>query len=118
MAAARRPLKQFERNLVLRNDALGEFSPTNWTISISSPAAPINRLSQADRLTFEHEFGHLLHYFTTYIGLTDLWYWAQILAVLERPPTHGQAPEAHVTAQAADVLSLARQQQILAIDEF
>ena len=99
---------------------LGLFSTIQWSITATPANLPptFADLSAVDRVTFAHEFGHLLHYFTTYLGLTDLLPWARVLAVLSSRATPGQTEEAHVTAQAAEVLTLARQQQLLQIDDF
>ncbi|HJK90535.1 MAG TPA: hypothetical protein RMH26_07310, partial [Polyangiaceae bacterium LLY-WYZ-15_(1-7)] len=67
-------------------------------------------------MTLSHEFGHLLHYFTTYVGLRDLEYRAAMHQVLATE-AGGRSPEEHRTEQARDVLALARAQQRLTIDD-
>jgi len=100
-------------------DALGSFSLNAWSISLSGPCPPTPEdLDEEARDTLSHEFGHFLHYFTTYAGLLDLRAWARALAVLVEGPRAGESPEQRVNRQAAAVLSINRAKQVLSIDDF
>ena len=96
---------------------LGSFSPQTFHICLRSPNRPkLSDMSPEVRLTFFHEFGHLLHYLTSYIGLKDLRYWAETIDVLKNPP-QDLTPEEKVTWQSERILGLARNKQTLSIDD-
>lgn len=96
---------------------LGSFSPLTFHISLGAkPVANLTALPQPHRATFEHEFGHLLHYATSYFGLTDLLHWAKTIEAITSPRP-GLSAEDAVTAAAADVVTLARLQQRYSIDD-
>jgi hypothetical protein len=100
-------------------NTLGSFSPSSWLILLGCGYVPtLGELSTNDRVTLEHEFSHLLLQFTTYAGLLDLRFWGRTLVVLESPCRPEQSAEEHVTEQAQGVLAIARERQVLAIDDF
>jgi len=96
---------------------LGSFSPESFHIRIGcdNPDS-IDKLSVEDQLTFNHEFGHLLHYLSSYMGLLDLKYWGQMLEVIEWKDST-LSPEQVVTRQSEKIIEIARQKQIISIDD-
>lgn len=107
------------RRLFNESALLGSYSPATWIIRLNCPyvATPTD-LSAQDRATLSHEFGHLLHSFTTYAGLLDLRFWARALNILDGSRLPGESAEQYVTRQARDVIDVNRARQILAIDDF
>ncbi|HZS38882.1 MAG TPA: hypothetical protein VFF06_18745 [Polyangia bacterium] len=101
-----------------RRELLGTFSPKIWTINISGPPVrAIERLGDQRRRTFDHEFGHLLHYFTSYLGLLDLSYWLRCLRILTERDPPDMTPEAAITERSRRLVAVAREKQILSIDD-
>jgi hypothetical protein len=78
----------------------------------------LDDLTASDRVTLSHEFGHLLHYFTTYVGLFHLQYWIRVLAVLEERCPRDLSLELHVTDQSRRLIRIERERQVLSIDDF
>jgi len=100
-------------------NVLGSASPYNWLITINGPLSNnVRHMPKSLKVTLAHEFGHLLHYFTTYLGLSDLLFWARSLRVLRQDRPAEISPEAHVTEQSRQLIRIARQKQILSIDDF
>lgn len=98
----------------------GSFSPFIWTIELAaSTAVPLNDLDAESRRTFEHEFGHLIHYFTSYLGLTDLFPWLMMQSTLNDTArlSHEETHEELVTRQASEIRRLSRWRQSLVIDD-
>lgn len=60
-----------------------------------------------------HEFGHLLHYTTSYLGLTHFLFWAKSIAAIDN---QGHEDET-VTAATRNILDPARGQQRYSIDD-
>lgn len=96
---------------------LGSFSPYTFNIFLAADGTESLRdLSKSNQITLNHEFGHLLHYLTSYIGLKDLSFWAKTLYVLHYPPD-ASSPEKQITLQADAIIDIARTKQILSIDD-
>ena len=97
---------------------LGAFCPYSWTIQLDTdPVDSLAKLPDEARRTYEHEFGHLLHYFTTYVGLSDLESWIRALAGFQTKRRQGETDEQLVTRIAREMLQIGRAKQRLAIDD-
>lgn len=96
---------------------LGSFSPQTFHIflSTSCPSSFIH-LTANDRRVLGHEFGHLLHYLTSYIGLKDLSFWVDSINAIINP-TLATTAEETITQQSEQIIRLARSKQILSIDD-
>ena len=107
------------RSALFQEGVLGTASPHSWLITMNSPiASEITHLPKSQKTTLAHEFGHLLHYFTTYIGLSDLLHWARALKILRESRPKEVSQEEHVTSQSRQLIAVARQKQVLSIDDF
>jgi hypothetical protein len=98
---------------------LGSFSPTTFHISLGVPSTALLGGLQPEakaRATLEHEFGHLLHYLTSYLGLKDLSYWIDTINVLQNSRSD-KTPEEEITDKARRILKIARAKQRLSIDD-
>lgn len=96
---------------------LGSFSPTTFHISLDTKSTEsFSDIPHKTKSTLGHEFGHLLHYLTSYLGLKDLSYWIDIINVLETPWS-GTNQEESITNQATKILKIAREKQKLSIDD-
>jgi hypothetical protein len=95
----------------------GSFYPQTFHIKLNTPfVSDLDLLPQDMKRTYSHEFGHLLHYFTSYIGLIDLSYWAKSIAVLETDQGV-RSPEEQSTFIANSLLRLAHDKQRYNIDD-
>lgn len=118
-----RARRQFERKSLPQGfedvETLASFSPVNFCIFLHGDpgtADCLQSLSPDIYSSFVHEFGHLVHYCTSYMGLRDLQHWAMTISVL-RSTWPKLTPEERVTRQAKEILSIARSKQILSIDD-
>ncbi|MCK4407260.1 MAG: hypothetical protein KAV44_06265 [Bacteroidales bacterium] len=96
---------------------LGSFSPDLLFIRLGSLSSDFVLLdSSSVNKTFNHEFGHLRHYLSSYLGIKDFYYWTLILDVLltDYPDL---TPEEENTFQSNKILEIVRQKQILSIDD-
>lgn len=96
---------------------LGSFSPKTFHIVLAGNGVTRLDLLPPDiKLTFNHEFGHLLHYCSSYIGLLDLSYWTKVIDVITNPRQYSSEEEC-VTNQWQTVLDLTRSNKTLSIDD-
>lgn len=97
---------------------IGSFCSYSWTIQLDTdPVRTLAELPEEARKTFDHEFGHLLHYLTTYVGLSDLESWINALAAFQVKREQHENDEQVVTRTAREMLRIARNKQRLAIDD-
>ncbi|MDT7044296.1 hypothetical protein [Candidatus Nitronereus thalassa] len=96
---------------------LGSFSLQTFHINLSTKYVDsFQELPREAHLTLRHEFGHLLHYLTTYIGLKDLSFWVESIDVIQKKMPKKTA-EQELTWKAEQILRIARTKQILSIDD-
>lgn len=97
-------------------EMLGCFSPFSFHISVGTEGVnDLSALPGEHKATLAHEFGHLLHYCTSYFGLTNILPWARTINILRSLPP--DITEQALTEAAGKVLGYAREQQVYSIDD-
>jgi len=101
-------------------ETLGSFALDTLAITLSGecpkPAA-LESVQGTQRSTLEHEFGHLLHYTNTYLGLRHLAFLADLADGLRLRALDGETPEAHYTRRSERALLIYRLRQTMTIDD-
>ena len=110
-------LSSNDRQNLENSITLGNFSPETFLVRLNtSSLSSLENLSNKWKSVFRHELSHLFHYLSTYLGLTDLRYWIASIDVLQTG-FEGKSDEEITTIQAGILRGLARERQILRIDE-
>ncbi len=100
-------------------EKLASFSPETFCIFLDGSPGTADCLQDLPPdlySSFAHEFGHLIHYCTSYMGLKLLQHWAKTISVMCCTRSE-LTPEERVTWQSREIVSIARSKQVLSIDD-
>jgi hypothetical protein len=100
-----------------QTDSIGSFSSETLRIFVDYPYKDLEGDKPKLEIVLNHEFAHLFHFFTSYLGIKYFSYWAQVLDVFLNKEEENIPYEDIVTTQAKKIVEITRKKQILSIDD-